>query len=167
MTGALDVAMLFDERRDLIDEMLRRRIDAPDQRLELRAILRMDVELHLLRLCDEIGVLHGRGKGGPHHLGDGGRHVGRRDERTADALAGVEEFERLLVLGVLDQVEQERRVLDLGVGLGAGLEQNVDNPLVEPVRVLGVGAVVALAEFRRPRRGRSPGLRRTTTGSLR
>ena len=106
----------------------------------------MDVELQLLGVRDELGVLHGGGKGRAHRLGDGRRHVGRRDERPSDALAGIEELERLLVLGVLDQVEQERRVLDLGVRLGAGLEQHIDDALVEPVRALAVGAVIALAD---------------------
>ena len=55
-----------------------------------------------------------------------GRHVGRRHERPADALPGIEELDRLLLLGVAREVEHERHILEVGIGRGAALEQDRD-----------------------------------------
>src|SRR4051794_4805191 len=58
-----DARQLFDQLADLVHDRLRRGVDLVDQRREVFAVLRVDVELLLLGVFHESRVLHGGAEG--------------------------------------------------------------------------------------------------------
>ena len=80
------------------------------------------------------GFLHGRHEGVAQQLEPVRRQIGRRDERTPDALTSIEELDRLLVGVIMRQVDDEWHVLQFRIGLRAALEYDRDGLGRDPVR---------------------------------
>ena len=125
---------------------LRRRINLRDQRGDVLAVLGLEIELAALDVGDELRVLHRRAEGVAQHLQPVRRQVGRRDERPADVLPGVEKFQHLLLFGVARQRQHVRHALQLGPRLGAGLEQHIDDLVRNPIGLALHDAVEAFAD---------------------
>jgi len=65
----------------MVQHRLGRGVDFPDQSRERGAVPRLDIELQVFRIGEEIGVLHGRREGILKHLRPLCGHARRRDQR--------------------------------------------------------------------------------------
>src|SRR5262245_17216695 len=110
------------------------------------AVLRFDVELLFAGVGDEILVLHGGAESVTQHLQPVCRQVRRRHEWPADALPGIEELQRLLLLGVAREVDNVWRPVKIDRWFDAAIKQYVDLLGGDPVRALADDAVEALAD---------------------
>src|SRR5437899_11678289 len=114
---------LLDQLADPVHESLGRGVNLPDQRLQMLAVLRLDVELLFGRIGDEILVLHGGAEGVTQHLQPVCRQARRGYERPADPLSGVKKLQRLPLLGVARLIDNERGAMEVDRRLGAAIEQ--------------------------------------------
>src|SRR5258708_2413018 len=137
---------LFDQLADALDYGLGRGISFFDQGFELITAFRFEHEFALPGFRDEFGVLHGRRESVAQQLEPIRRQIGRRDEWTPDALASVEELDRLLVGVIVREFHDERHALQFRIGLRAALEQDGDGLGRYRVRPAHLDAVDALAD---------------------
>ncbi len=110
------------------------------------AVFRGELQFRIFGFGDEISVLHGRIEGLAQRFEPLRREVWRRDERAADALPGIEEFDRLALLGGAREIEHEWNAAKLGIGRGAALKENRNRLRRDPVRSPHADAVEALAD---------------------
>src|SRR5215467_731095 len=139
-------AGLLDQLADPGHHRLGCGVDFLDECLQMRAVLGLDIELLFARIGDEILVLHGCVEGVAQHLQPVRRQVRWCHERPPDALSGIEEFERLLLLRTAREVDNVWRAVEVDGRHGAAVEQHVDLLAGDPVRALADDAVEALAD---------------------
>src|SRR6266478_3339852 len=125
---------LFDQLADALDYRLGRGVGFLDQRFEFFTAFGFKRKFALLGFRNEFRVLHGRHEGVAQQLEPIRRQIGRRDERTPDALANVEKLDRLLVGVIMREFDDERHVLQFRIGLRAALEYDRDGLGRDPVR---------------------------------
>src|SRR3954470_5092659 len=112
----------------------------------MHAILRIDIALLLGRIGNEVLVLHGGGKGIAQHLQAVSRQIRWRHERPPDALPGIEKLERLFLVGIVAEVDDEWSTVKVDRWLGATVEQHIDLLAGDPVRPLADHTVKALTD---------------------
>ena len=110
---------------------------------ELAAGARVDAQSLLADVLRKRRIFDGRVEGIAQHLQALRRQIGRRQERTAEALAGIEQAERPVLLVVAGAIEDEGRVLEQA--FGATVQQDFCLAGREPLGALAGNAVEAVA----------------------
>jgi len=142
------VAFLVHFRRGLVDVI--------DQRFEVGARDRVDLELSRGGIVEKCLVGHGIGKGLAERGKAIGRHAGRRQKRPPHDLAGEDQLEDLALLIGLGEIHDQRHVRQIGMLRQRHLRQNDDLLARDPVgpcrhhaRQRPAAAALNLAAFER------------------
>src|SRR6266567_234156 len=111
---------------------------AVDDLCELPSARRVDFEAAFLRIGEEVRIGDHLVEGLAQHGDAFGRNVRRRDDAPPDAGVRILEFEDAAAFLAGRQRGDERDVLELGMGLDAGLEWNDDEAVAQPLGALGL-----------------------------
>src|ERR1700731_764992 len=137
---------LFYQLADFVPDRLGRGINPANDRRDMLAVFRSDIELLLPGVGQELRIRHGGAEGVTQHREHIGRETWRSQEWATDVRSSIEELGRLPVFRRPREVVHVRHILEGWVRRVAALEQDGDLLVRYPVGALVGDAVEQIAD---------------------